>query len=154
MRKLFIFGLLFLILSISVSASYMDWRNDPYQGYVPDDASYAYSRYGSPYYDPVIFGGLGNSYYRGGYVDSGFPLAGSRYVPFGNIYRYDGNSYGGYDTYGYGYDSPYNSYGYGGYNSGYNSYGYNSYNSNYGYGCLTGCPGYGAPINRPFGVGY
>lgn len=142
MRKLSLFGLLFLMFSISVSASHMDWRNDPYWGYVPDDASYSHSRYGASYDDPVIFGGLGNSYYRGGYVGTGFPATGSRYVPFGNIYRY-----GGYENYEYG---NYNGYGQ------YGSYGnYGGYGSGYGYyGCATGCPGYGAPINRPYGIGY
>lgn len=163
MRKL-LFGLLFILLSFSVSAShdYYDDRYDDrryndrydpydqysgydrsyddryyndrnyddryrYDGYVPDDAYYSHSRYGSPYYDPVIFGGLGNYYYDGYYLGSGHPLAGSRYVPFGNVYRYDlGYSY-------YGYYGPY-----------YGPYGY----------CVTGCPGWGAPINRPLGIGY
>src|SRR3989344_5223090 len=72
---------------------------DPYRPYYVDPStnfSYAYSRSGPGYYDPVIYGGLGNYYYAGGYVGSGFPITGSRYTPFGNIYRYDGNSYGGY----------------------------------------------------------
>lgn len=159
MRKL-LFGLVLILVSVSVAAShnlYHDRYGDPdrydpydrysdydpyddrydrnyddryrYDGYIPDDAYYSHSRYGSPYYDPVIYGGLGNYYYRGGYAGTGFP--GSRYVPFGNIYRYEFGSNARYSGYG-----------------GYNSYG------GYGSACLTGCPGYGAPINRPYGVGY
>ena len=69
-------------------------------GYAPRDAYYSHSRYPSRYDDPVIYGGLGNYYYDGYYVGSGHPLARSRYVPFGNIYRYD-------LSYGYSYYSCY-----------------------------------------------
>ncbi|MBI1969378.1 hypothetical protein HYS48_01675 [Candidatus Woesearchaeota archaeon] len=86
------------------------------------------------FYDPVIFGGLGNSYYAGGLYATGFPFYANQpslYIPRGNFYRYEAD-------YGYG----------AGYGAGFSDSAY------YGSACLTGCPGYGSPANRIYGVGY
>ena len=101
-----------------------DFPYAPYGTSIAEDEEF----YG--YYDPVIFGPLGNAYYGGQFMYSYFPFTGNQLVNYyaaGPYYRYE---------------APYRgSYGYGG--------GY------YGAGVpVTGTPGFNAPANRIYGVGY
>lgn len=143
-KKLFLFFTVFLVALTSVSATYQYERgmgsrmNNGYQ-----DQGFPYSPYGTSiaedltvqgYYDPVIFGPLGNAYYGGQFAYTYFPFTPGQAVNYyanGPFYRYE---------------APYR----GAYGAG-RGYGAGSYGNGFP---LTGVPGFNAPANRIYGIGY
>ena len=122
-----IFLLSLTLLSVQVNAQYFRFpaiqQNQPTQEYGDQYSQYGYgdqyktelqvSESFQGFYDPVIFGPLGNAYYAGWFVGTGFPFYANEptyYQAYGPYYRYS---------------SPYGGYGFGYY--GFGSYGYNGY---------------------------
>ena len=139
MKKLisFFVGLLLVLTSVAASHNYERGTGVPSQyaydfPYGPYGTSIAENEEFSGYYDPVIFGPLGNVYYGGQFMYSYFPFTGNQLVNHytaGPYYRYEAPYRG---SYGYGYGGGY-----------------------YGAGVsVTGVPGFNAPANRIYGVGY
>jgi len=124
----------FLLSVVAVSAGNYDrgvsrtmssGYNGNYNPYNDHDQNFPYAPYGTSiaedvtlqgYYDPVIFGPLGNAYYAGQFAYTYFPFTPGQAVNYyasGPYYRYEApyRSYGGYGS------------GYGSYNPAYRIYG-------------------------------